>query len=164
MAEVVARVGLISDTHSVFDWRAEAALRGVDAILHAGDICAARVLLDLEAIAPVTAVLGNCDWDLKYDPYWRLDYVAQTTIAGVRFLVVHDFADLAGIPDGVDVVVCGHSHAPRNEWHGTTLVVNPGSASQRRRQPSRSVAILDIAEDRSVEFRLVELDDIGEQP
>jgi len=127
----------------------------VVAILHAGDIGNPHILYELGAVAPVTAVLGNNDYRM---PGLDLEAIARVTIAGVRFLVIHDFLDLGPIPDDVDVVVCGHTHRPRNEWHGSTLVVNPGSASQRRRQQYRSVAILDIPDDGTrAGFRLVEL-------
>lgn len=154
------RVGLISDTHGHLDPRVLsvfAAEGPLAAIVHAGDIGSdPGVLWDLEAIAPVTAVLGNCDFDL---PGFDLDIVARTTIAGVRILVVHDFGVLGPIPDGVDVVVRGHSHIPSVQSHGDVLVVNPGSASQRRRQPSRSVAILELAEGGSPTARIVALDE-----
>lgn len=132
-----------------------AALEGVDAILHAGDVCAEQVLSELETIAPVTAVAGNCD-SLAVLPYLRDR--ETVTIAGVTILVIHDFSDLGEIPSGVDVVVAGHSHRPREEWHGSVLVVNPGSASQRRSQPWRSVAILEVT-DGALSFTLVPLAD-----
>lgn len=153
----MVRVGLISDTHSTLHQAASDILiaEEVDAILHAGDICRPEVLYELGAIAPVTAVLGNNDFRM---PGMELDCIARTTIAGVRFLVIHDFLDLGPIPDDVDVVVCGHTHRPREEWHGSTLVVNPGSASQRRSMTHRSLAILDIPEDGGTpRFRLVNL-------
>ena len=156
-----ACVGLISDTHGHLDPRVLAVF--VDegplaAIVHAGDIGADPcVLWDLEAIAPVTAVLGNCDYEL---PGFNLDIVACTTVVGARILAVHDFSTLGPIPDGVDVVVRGHSHIPGVQSHGDVLVVNPGSASQRRRQPSRSVAILELVEGRAAEVRIVMLDDV----
>lgn len=160
-ADDVVRVGLISDTHGVLDPRAETVFLSekVVAIVHAGDVVKPQVLWSLEAIAPVTAVRGNCDYNLGGG--WDLDLVARVTIAGVRILVIHNFADLGPIPDHVDVVVTGHSHRPRNEWHGHVLVVNPGSASQRRSMPSRSVGILELRADAVPRMRLVELDDVG---
>ena len=155
----MVRVGLISDTHSTLHAEAVDILiaEKVAAILHAGDICKPEILYELGAIAPVTAVLGNNDYRM---PGMDLAAVARVTIGGVRFLVIHDFLDLGPIPDNVDVVVCGHTHRPRNEWHGTTLVANPGSASQRRRQPERTVGILDIADDGSVAtLRIIPLHD-----
>ncbi|MDZ4168732.1 MAG: metallophosphoesterase family protein [Coriobacteriia bacterium] len=162
MADEVAAtpclVGLLSDTHGVLDERVAVAFEGVEAIIHAGDVCAPHVLRDLESLAPVTAVAGNCDHAAT--PGMDLDYVARTRIGGVRFLVIHDFSDLGPIPEDVDVVVCGHSHVPRCEWHGCVLVVNPGSSSQRRRQPSRTVGVLEVRDRAVGEFRLIPLDEI----
>jgi uncharacterized protein len=155
------RVGLISDTHGWLDPRAVTALTsaGVERILHAGDIGAGPdVLWELEAIAPVTAVLGNCDFDI---PGFELERVARVRLGGLRFLVIHDFGDLGEMPDDVDLVVRGHSHVPGSQWHGRVFVVNPGSASQRRRMPSCSVAVLTVAEDGEPSFEMIELDEIG---
>jgi putative phosphoesterase len=161
---MAARVGLVSDTHGWLDPRAVAALEAeapLAAIVHAGDIGAdPQVLWQLEAIAPVTAVLGNCDAGV---PGWELAGLARLTVAGVRILVIHDFGDLGPIPADVDVVVRGHSHVPSVQWHGSTLVVNPGSATQRRRQPSCTIGVLDIAEDRSVNARTLALDEFGDR-
>lgn len=144
-AGVIARVGLISDTHGKLDPRVLEVFRAekVLAIVHAGDVGADHVLYELETVAPVTAVLGNCDHIV---PGWDLARMARATVAGVRLLAIHDFHDLGPVPGDVDVVVCGHSHQPRNEWHGRALVVNPGSASQRRRAPACSVGVLDVSE------------------
>jgi uncharacterized protein len=156
------RVGLISDTHGWLDPRAIAAFeraKPLAAIMHAGDIGAdPQVLYQLEALAPVTAVLGNCDAGL---PGFDLRGIASLTVAGVLIAVIHDLTDLGPIPDGVDVVVRGHSHVPGVQWHGHVLVVNPGSASQRRRQPSCTVGVLEIREDGALDVRIVPLDDLG---
>jgi putative phosphoesterase len=159
----VTRVGLISDTHGWLDPRAvEALMREAPlaAIVHAGDVGAdPQVLWELEGIAPVTAVLGNCDSGV---PGWSVDGIARLTVAGKRILVVHDLADLGPIPGDVDVVVRGHSHTPGAQWHGDTFVVNPGSASQRRRQPSCTVGVLEIpAGGEAAELRIIALDEFG---
>jgi len=148
------RVGLVSDTHGVLDPAVLEAFDGVDAIIHAGDVCAADLLSALEAVAPVTAVAGNCD---RGPLVWDLPHSARVTIGGVRFLVIHDFGDLGPLPEDVDVVVCGHSHAPHEEWHGRVLVLNPGSASQRRRQPQRTVGVLEVVDGVVRGFELIEL-------
>jgi putative phosphoesterase len=159
----VLKVGLISDTHGWLDPRAAAAFRHdipLAAIVHAGDIGAPEVLYELGTIAPLSAVLGNCDSRL---PGFDLEGIARTRVGGVRILAIHDFADLGPMPEDVDVVVRGHSHIPGVQWHGRVMVVNPGSASQRRRQPSCTVAILEIAENRALGARIIALDDFGER-
>lgn len=158
------RVGLISDTHGVLDPRVHHAFEGVDVIVHAGDVCRESVLFELETIAPgVIAVAGNCDIPSAM-PGWDLPFTARTSILGTRILVIHDVHSLGRTPDDVDVVVCGHSHVPSTQWHGRVLVVNPGSASQRRRQPSRSVGIVEIAEGERPAARIVMLDDVAPPP
>jgi len=161
--EGLTRVGLISDTHGWLDPRvleAFALEAPLAAIVHAGDVGAdPQILWELESIAPVTAVLGNCDSNV---PGWSLDGLALLTVVGVRILVVHDLADLGRVPDEPEVIVRGHTHVPGAQWHGDTLVVNPGSASQRRRQPSCTVGVLDIAgSGLTAALRIIELDDFG---
>jgi uncharacterized protein len=156
--ERITRVGLISDTHGWLDPRAVDALQGegpLAAIVHAGDIGADPALLyELEASAPVTAVLGNCDAALAG---FEVAAIARVSVADRTILVIHDLADLGPIPGDVDVVVRGHSHAPSVQWHGQVLVVNPGSATQRRRQPGCTVGVLDLAEGVPVSARIVSL-------
>lgn len=155
------RVGVISDTHGWLDPRAMRALEReapLSAIVHAGDIGDPSIIWELETLAPVTAVLGNCDAPL---PGLELGGIARLTVAGVRILVVHDFADLGPIPEDVDVVVRGHSHIPGAQWHGRVLVVNPGSATQRRRQPSCTVGVLRVGGDRAPDLGVIELDELG---
>ncbi len=146
-------VGLISDTHGRLHPDAARALAGVDLIVHAGDVCSVQVLHELEAIAPVRAVAGNCD---RREVVGDLDAVVCVAVSGVLIIVVHDMTDLGEIPDGADVVVCGHTHRPSESRHGRALVVNPGSASQRRSMPHRSVGLLHI-DAGAVSFELVEL-------
>lgn len=160
--EGITRVGLISDTHGWLDPRAVTALRAEEplaAIVHAGDVGAdPGVLYELEMIAPVTAVLGNCDAQL---PGLDLGGTARLCVGDTRIVVIHDLADLGPIPDDVDVVVRGHSHIPGVVWHGSVLVVNPGSATQRRRQKSCTIGVLEIAEDGRLGARVIVLDDLG---
>jgi hypothetical protein len=154
----ITRIGLISDTHGWLDPSAVDALREAGplaAIVHAGDIGAdSQLLYELETIAPVTAVLGNCDADM---PGFDLAAVARLRIAGMTILVIHDLVDLGPIPEDVDVIVRGHSHVPSVQWHGQVLVANPGSATQRRRQPSCTVGVLELADDGSASARIVSL-------
>jgi predicted phosphodiesterase len=140
----ITRVGLVSDTHGWLDPRAvrvlerEAPLAG---ILHAGDIGADDVLYELERIARVTAVLGNCDYPL---PGFDLGVIACVRLGGKSIVVVH-----------------GHSHRPRVEWQQERLFLNPGSATQRRHQPSCSVGILEITGDGNASAHIIYLDAIG---
>jgi hypothetical protein len=148
-------VGLIADTHNYFDPRLEVIFRGVQQILHAGDIGLPWVLLRLEEVAPVTAVLGNNDAGL---PYRETEIVE---LGGTRILV-HHIVKLPQPHDGIqqrilqerpDVVVFGHTHARFSGRRDGVLYVNPGYAGRPRFSQPRSVAILrGCASDLRVEF------------
>lgn len=155
------RIGLISDSHGKLDDRVFEAFEGVDEIIHAGDICDPNVLYALETIAPVTAVLGNCDGSGLRG--FDLPDIATRTIEGRRIVVVHDRHDLGPVPEQTAAVVFGHSHMPLGDEVDGVLWVNPGSAQQARRSPlGRSVAIMHVSEER-IEARIVPLDDIAEK-
>ena len=128
---IVQRIGLISDTHGLLRPEAVAFLRGSDYIVHAGDIGDAAVLVELGAVAPVTAVRGNND-----SGAWAKG-IAETEvlkIGAVSIYVLHDLAQLELDPlaAGYQVVVSGHSHKPVVQERDGVLFVNPGSAGPRR--------------------------------
>ena len=138
------RIGVISDTHNHFDARIPSLFAGVDHILHAGDIGLPWVILELEQIAPVTAVLGNNDDGL---PYRETELVQL----GGRTFLVHHIVDPQRIPkklgqrlirDNPDVVVFGHTHRRFCETVNGTLFFNPGYAGKPRSGQARSVAVL----------------------
>jgi uncharacterized protein len=151
----VARVGLISDTHGLLRPEAVAFLRGSDFIVHAGDIGDARILRELNALAPVTAVRGNND----RGPW--ANAIAETEIlqvGDVSIYVLHDLAelDLDPVAAGFQVVVSGHSHKPVTQTRNGVLYVNPGSSGPRRFTLPIAVAALEIA-GTSVQAKLVAL-------
>lgn len=153
---MTVRVGLISDSHGAVPPGVHAALRGVDRILHAGDVCDMNVLAELDAIAPVVAVRGNCD----HGATSILPHIANVKIGGVRFLVVHSQRDLtrenAKVLAGVQVVVSGHTHTPAIDRVHGVLHVNPGSTLGRADVPP-SVGIVTIGDDGTVEAEIVDL-------
>jgi uncharacterized protein len=124
-------LGIISDTHGLLRWEAEAALAGVDHIIHAGDIGSPEILERLRRIAPVTAVRGNNDKGSWADP---LPATAIVDICGRRLYVVHDIAqlDVDPVADGIAAVIAGHSHKPGVVEKDGVLFLNPGSAGPRR--------------------------------
>ena len=146
---MTTRLLLVSDTHIPGRARRlpDALLQAADAadlVIHAGDWVAASVLDDLEQHAEVLGVFGNNDGaDLRA----RLPEVARREIEGVRFAVVHETGDARrrearmddAYPD-TDVLVFGHSHIP---WDTTTprglRLLNPGSPTDRRRQPHHTM-------------------------
>ena len=150
------RIGLLSDTHGLLRPEAQAFLRGSDHIIHAGDICAPEVLAALQALAPVTAVRGNCDRGPWVGP---LPEAATVRVGGLLIHVLHDLGQLALDPvrAGIRVVVSGHSHRPLAEEREGVLFVNPGSCGPRRFRLPVAVAELRVYGDRVV-ARLVDLE------
>ena len=125
-------LGLISDTHGLMRPEAAAALRGVERILHAGDVGSGEVLEALAEIAPVTAVRGNVDAGLWCQ---GLPFTARLTVGETRIAVIHDIAHYhapENTDEADDVVVFGHSHKPEVERRDGVLYVNPGAAGRRR--------------------------------
>ena len=137
-------IGIISDTHGILRPEAVEALRGVELILHAGDVGTPNVLDALKSIAPVVAVRGNNDkgaWAEKL-PVW------EVTEVGVVFIyMIHDVKeiDLSPAAAGFQVVVSGHSHKPSVEERKGVLYVNPGSAGPRRFTLPVSIARLKVS-------------------
>ena len=133
-----------------------------DLVLHAGDWVDVALLDALEQCAPVLGVWGNNDGsDLRA----RLPEVSVADVDGLRVTVVHDTGASAGRERrvdsrfaGSDVVVFGHSHIP---WDSTTAsgirLLNPGSPTDRRRQPAATylTAVVADARLRDVELRAV---------
>jgi uncharacterized protein len=149
------RIGLISDTHGLFRPEAGAFLRGCTHIVHAGDIGSQKVLEELTAIAPTTAVRGNNDqhaWAASLSETEFLQF------GEVLLYVIHDLSELDIDPGavGVAVVVSGHSHRPVVQERAGVMYVNPGSAGPRRFKLPIAVGEL-IIEGRSVSPRIVEL-------
>lgn len=141
------RIGLVSDTHGLVRREALDALRGVDLILHAGDVGGRRVLGELRGIAPVRAVYGNVDDPLDPD----LERTIDLDVEGVQVHVSHGHELGSPIPERLlslypaDVIVYGHTHEARVYHDGARLVVNPGAAGPRRFNVMPSVALLTIA-------------------
>ena len=124
-------IGVISDTHGLLRPEAAHAIRGVEKILHAGDIGKPEVLTGLASIAPVTAVRGNID---SGDWAAAIPETEQIDIGGVHIYMLHDLKELSIDPaeGGFRVIISGHSHKPFVEERAGVLYVNPGSAGPRR--------------------------------
>jgi putative phosphoesterase len=156
-------IGVLADTHIPKRARdlppkAYQHLDGVDAILHAGDVLVMDVLERLRSIAPVYAVLGNNDRGLELPE--RLCVCWE----GLELALVHDSGPREGRPARLRrwfptarAVVFGHSHIPVNEWHDGLLLFNPGSPTDRRRQPCHTMGLLHLSDGR-IEARIVVLD------
>jgi putative phosphoesterase len=164
----VTRLVVLSDTHVRPGGRrrlpdaAYAELATADAVLHAGDVVTGDLLDELSGFGPVHAVLGNNDHALVGSLPERL----LVDVDGVRIGLVHDSGTTAGRParlrrwfPDADVVVFGHSHDPVDaEGVDGQRLFNPGSATERRRQPHHSLGVLEVADGRLIDHRIVLLD------
>jgi hypothetical protein len=135
-------------------------LERADLILHAGDVVASSVLRQLEAYAPVDAVNGNMDEPALREalPDRRVVEVEEARIGMVHVAGPKTGREerLASWFPGCDAVVYGHTHIPQLEEHGGVWFLNPGSPTERRRAPFRSMIVLDVTK-RRLEPRLLEL-------
>lgn len=187
---VVARLGLIADTHysdrlAALPDALSSTFAGVDLILHAGDVGTLDVLDTLSTIAPVVAVHGNDDTP---EAQRELPYQQLLVVGRLRLLLTHaHYPDRAeelaarrddrwapklerraamGRRAGAPIVVFGHTHVPMAVPWGETLLVNPGAIAPGNhfvRQTLRSVARLLVTDDGSVAVEHLDLD-AGGQP
>ncbi len=147
-------IGVISDTHGLLRAEALEALKGVDHILHAGDVGDPEILTALSLIAPVTAIRGNID---TRGLCAELPPTEMVELQGRFFYLVHSLhdLDLDPVAAGIDVVISGHSHKPSVGVKDKVIFVNPGSAGPRRFKLPVTIAILTLGA--CAEARLVEL-------
>jgi uncharacterized protein len=161
-------IAIVGDTHMPKGRRALPAaaverLRAADLILHVGDFVRADVLRQLEEYGAVLAVHGNVD-----DEELRRRLPPERVVAlpdGPRIAMVHDAGPAAGrlarmrrrFPDA-DAVVFGHSHLPLHEVDpaGGCQLFNPGSPTERRRAPHRTMGVATVV-DGALRFRHVVL-------
>jgi len=138
------KIGVISDTHDFLDPRVKELFAGVDHILHAGDIGTVWITFELEQIAPVTAVLGNTDFDLSFKQ------TEVVTLANRKFMVHHIVNPQ--MPDEAlrrqitrhrpDVVVFGHTHKAFDQTVSSTRFFNPGYSGRPKFNQPRSIGLL----------------------
>ena len=150
------RIGVLSDTHGLLRPEAINALKGVDQIIHAGDLDTPDILKALAKIAPVTAVKGNMDrggWARK------LQKTEVMEVGNHLLYVLHEIHALDLDPEATEfsVVIFGHSHMHSMARRNGVLYLNPGGAGYRRFNYPISLAILSVYEDR-IEPRIIELD------
>jgi uncharacterized protein len=142
------RLGLIADTHGLVRPGVHDLFKGVDRILHAGDVGGAEVLDELEMLAPVTAVYGNVDLGRLRK---RLPRVAEVELDGFMVVVTHGDQLASRSPEALkeafpkaDVIVFGHTHRPLiHDLPDFTVVVNPGAAGAARFGLKPSVAVME---------------------
>lgn len=161
------RVVVLSDTHAPRFWKAcpravSRQLEAAELILHAGDVCVPAVLDELAAFAPVRVVLGNNDGSEV--AAWGAPETAEFEIDGLRVAMIHDSGPRTGrlprlrrrFPEA-ELVVFGHSHIPLDESSNGFRILNPGSPTDKRRQPHGTLCVLDITAGRIERVQLVDV-------
>jgi len=145
------RIGIIADTHGLFDSTIVRHFDGVDHIIHAGDIGKRSIIEQLEVIAPVTAVSGNVD------EYEKSGFPKEVIIHlnGVHIAIRHVVFEAGKLTNEgrafldrtrPDICIFGHTHQPKNEWLNDTLLFNPGSAGPKRFKLPRKLGVLTVGE------------------
>lgn len=162
-------LGIVSDTHGYFHPALPEAFKGVDRILHAGDLGTEEILDKLERIAPVDAVFGNVDGAGIRN---RCPEVLSVELGGVAFLMMH----ISGRPGRLnahatteirnnepDVFICGHSHIlqiQRIPDLGNLLFVNPGAAGKQGLHRIKTCVRLSIRDGKPDAADVVHLDEL----
>jgi putative phosphoesterase len=161
------RVVVLSDTHAPRRWktcppRVAEQLRQAELVLHAGDVCTAAVLDEIGEYAPLHAVAGNNDGpDVAA---WGAEPALELDIDGLRVAMIHDSGQATGrlarmrraFP-AAGLVIFGHSHIPLDQAGGDLRIFNPGSPTDRRRQPHGTLGALRIESGRLIAARIVEV-------
>ncbi|HLZ80287.1 MAG TPA: metallophosphoesterase family protein [Ktedonobacteraceae bacterium] len=153
---MIHKIGVLSDTHIPHFKKMPEAIwehfTGVELIIHGGDLSILSVLNELETIAPVVAVQGNIETE---EVALKLPIKREITVGHCRIGIVHILGDSHNrvhlarqeFPNA-RVVVFGHSHIPYNHEHEGQLLFNPGSATDRRRQPRCSIGLLYVDDEK----------------
>lgn len=157
-------IGVLSDTHMPKKGKVLPSIviehfQGVDHIVHAGDLTAPFVIAELEKLAPVTAVAGNIDPPELAE---LLGWKKIMEFAGKRIGITHghlgkgkstpERAWNTFIGERVDVILFGHSHIPCVEKRDDIWLINPGSVTDKRRQPQHTFCLLHINHEIEIEW------------
>lgn len=159
------RIVVISDTHAGRSLnRLQLALDKLpfqfDMLVHCGDFTSREALRELQTSYSLKAVWGNADDEEVRE---ELPEELMIDIPPCRIWVWHGHGTRQSTEDRVwkrfadrspDMILFGHSHQPIIKTRQGTLILNPGSLTQRRREPRCSFAILDLEPER-VEARLI---------
>jgi hypothetical protein len=161
-------VVVLADTHAPRRWKhcppaVAGYLRDADLILHAGDVCTAGVLDELSGYAPVRAVRGNNDGpDVAA---WGAPHTLELDLTGLPVAMIHDSGPAKGRAirlhrrfPAAQLVVFGHSHIPLDETAEGIRIFNPGSPTDRRRQPHPTIGLLRIGDGHLVNAQIIPVD------
>jgi putative phosphoesterase len=150
------KLGIVSDTHGLLRPEVAPALKGVDHILHLGDVGKPSILVELEKIAPVTAIRGNVD---RQGPCAKLPETDVLLIAGHYMYMLHDLKTLHLDPATAKfaAVLHGHTHVPNFYTKKGVLYFNPGSCGPRRFELPVTIGLLTVSTDGELSPEIVTL-------
>ena len=150
------KIGVVSDTHGLLRPEVAPALKGVERILHLGDVGKPSVLQALGQIAPVTAIRGNVD---REGPCSELPETEVVLIADRYVYMLHDLKTLHLDPAAgkFAAVLSGHTHVPNFYQRKGVLYFNPGSCGPRRFELPVTVGLLTVGEDGELEAEIISL-------
>jgi putative phosphoesterase len=150
------KIGVISDTHGLLRPEVAPALKGVERILHLGDVGKPFILKELEAIAPVTAIRGNVD---REGLCGKLPETEVALIEGRYIYMLHDLKTLHLDPAAgkFAAVLYGHTHVPNYFTKKGVLYFNPGSCGPRRFELPLTVGLLTVGANGKLEAKIVPL-------
>ncbi|HVN93212.1 MAG TPA: metallophosphoesterase family protein [Terracidiphilus sp.] len=160
------KLGIISDTHGLLRLEVLSALRGVDRILHCGDVGKISILDELAKIAPVTAIRGNVDTDSPCSKLPETEVVLIEGPSGPRgahaplyLYMLHDLKTLHLDPAAAKfaAVLHGHTHVPNYVTKKGVLYFNPGSCGPRRFELPVTIGLLTIEPNGNVKPQIVHL-------
>lgn len=150
------KIGVISDTHGLLRPEVAPALKGVEMILHIGDVGKISILKELEKIAPVTAIRGNVDTE---GPCTNLPETEVVLAEGQYIYMLHDLKSIHLDPAAAKfaAVLHGHTHVPNFYHRKGVLYFNPGSCGPRRFELPVTVGLLTVSTDGVLEPKIVTL-------
>jgi putative phosphoesterase len=150
------KIGVVSDTHGLFRPEIKRALKGVERILHLGDVGDISVLKELGKIAPVTAVRGNVDREGQAS---ELPETEVVLIADRYVYMLHDLKLLHLDPAAgkFAAVLFGHTHLPNFDVRKGVLYFNPGSCGPRRFKLPVTVGLLKVNKDGEFKAKIIHL-------
>ena len=137
------KLGILSDTHGLLRPEVLPALKGVDHILHLGDVGKVSILDELRTIAPVTAIRGNVD---REGPCAKLPETEVVLFEDRYLYLLHDLKSIHLDPAAAKfaAVFSGHTHVPNYITKKGVLYFNPGSCGPRRFDLPVTVGILEL--------------------
>jgi len=134
------RIGVVADTHDRLPPGVLGQFTGCQEIWHLGDVTSPSILDEFSVLGvPLQVVRGNCDSEMS----WPLEL--DLLRGGIKFRLRHIPPVLP--PQGVEVLLHGHTHVPRDENIRNVRFLNPGSLGKANKGAPAGYAILTIEED-----------------